>query len=168
MKLLANLLQQAKTSRKHLWFLNRLMRFIVPFNRPHGFRVLAISDEAVKTFAPYRKKNWNHVKGIHACALATVGELAAGLTLMSHFSPLTYRIIMANITIDYHYQAKKDIVATSQFSASLKESLSREIDHAGKVMQTVITELHDTDGQLVATVKTTWQIKPWKTVKTTC
>lgn len=166
MKLLADLIQKSKTSKKHLWLLNRVMAHIVPFNKPHGFRVVAITDESVQTFAAYRKKNWNHVKGIHACALATVGELAAGLALMSHFSPLQYRVIMSNITIDYHYQAKKDVIATANFPMKIKESVLSAIESQGKTLETVTTELKDSDDNLIATVKTTWQIKPWQSVKT--
>lgn len=166
MKILSTLIQRAKTSKKHLWLLNRVMSHIVPFNRPHGFRVIKIEDHVVQTFAPYHKKNWNHVKGIHACALATVGELSAGLALMSHFSPLDYRIIMSTIHIDYHYQAKKDIFATATLNADRKNALVNALHTDGKTLETVVTELNDADGQLVATVKTTWQIKPWKAVKT--
>ena len=166
MKILATLIERSKTSKKHLWLLNRLMSHIVPFNRPHGFRVIKVTDDSVQTSAPYHKKNFNHVKGIHACALATVGELSAGLALMSHFSPLEYRIIMSNITIDYHYQAKKNITATAHFDSNKKNMVLESIKTLGKTSETVVTELTDTDNQSIATVKTTWQIKPWKDVRT--
>src|SRR3990167_7232969 len=113
MKALFTLIQKSKTSKKHLWLLNRVMNHHVRFNKPHGFQIIKIEENAVQTFAPYHKKNFNHVKGIHACSIATVGELAAGLLLMSHFSPINYRVIMSNISIDYHYQAKKNIMATA-------------------------------------------------------
>lgn len=166
MKILSNLIQKSKTSKKHLWLLNHLMRYIVPFNRPHGFRVSEVTDNTVTTFAPYRKKNFNHVRGIHACAMATVGELAAGLTIMSHFSPLDYRIIMSNITIDYHYQGKKDLLATAHLSETDKNTILAALSQTDKTLQTVTTDIKDVDGMMIATVKTTWQIKPWKAVKT--
>ncbi|MDP1575020.1 MAG: YiiD C-terminal domain-containing protein [Coxiellaceae bacterium] len=166
MKILSNLIQKSKASKKHLWLLNRLMRYIVPFNKPHGFSVAKITDDYVQTFASYRKKNFNHVRGIHACALATVGELAAGLSLMSHFSPLEYRLIMSNITIDYHYQAKKNVIATATFSKNEKTAVLEALLKEGKILQTILTEIKDEENQSIATVKSTWQIKPWKAVKT--
>lgn len=166
MKILSNLLQQAQDSKKQLWLLNRLMNHTVRFNKPHGFQVIKITPEHVQTFAPYHKKNFNHVRGIHACAIATVGELAAGLILMLHFSPQDYRIIMSHIDIDYHFQAKKNIVATAGLSVSEKSTILDILKTEGKTLQTVTTDVKDDDHQSVATVKTVWQIKPWKDVQT--
>lgn len=166
MRHLSSLIQKSETSKKHLWLLNRVMNHSVKFNRPHGFQVVKISPNQVQTFAPYHKKNFNHVRGIHACAIATVGELAAGIMLMYHFSPLNYRIIMSHIQIDYHYQAKKNIIATAVFSDADKQTVLTALTHDNKTNHTVTTEIRDDDHELVATVQTTWQIKPWKDVKT--
>ncbi|MCX7124668.1 MAG: DUF4442 domain-containing protein [Gammaproteobacteria bacterium] len=166
MQILFNLIQKAEKSKLNLWLLNRVMNKAVRFNKPHGFRVIKISADQVQTFAPYHKKNFNHVRGIHACALATVGELAAGLVLMTHFSPKEYRVIMSKIEIDYHYQAKKDITATASLSPAEKEIALQALAKENKTVQTVITELYDTDQKHVATVKSTWQIKKWTDVQT--
>src|SRR3990167_213039 len=115
-KKLATLIQKAENSKLYLWLLNRVMSHAVPFNKPHGFKVIDITFHHVTTFAAYRKKNFNHVRGIHACAIATVGELAAGIVLMYHFSPAQYRFIMSTMQIDYHYQAKKNITAMAALS----------------------------------------------------
>ena len=166
MKLLSDLIQKAAQSKKHLWLLNRLTSHTVRFNKPHGFQILKITPEYVQTFAPYHKKNFNHVRGIHACAIATVGELAAGLILMYHFSPKDYRIIMSHIQIDYHFQAKKNIVATAAFSEIQKNNILSALTADSKTLQTITTEVKDDDQQSVATVQTTWQIKAWKNVAT--
>ncbi len=168
MEQLFHLIQKAQHSKKHLWLLNRVMNHTVRFNKPHGFQIIKISDDFVQTFAPYHKKNFNHVRGIHACAIATVGELAAGLILMHHFSPKEYRVIMSQIHIDYHYQAKKDIVATATISLAEKEAILQALKADNKTTQTVITEVKDDDQQHIATVKSTWQIKDWKQVQTKC
>lgn len=166
MKTLFNLIQKAQHSKIQMWLLNRVMNHAVPFNKPHGFKVITITPIQVQTVAPYHKKNFNHVRGIHACAIATVGELAAGLVLMANFSPKQYRVIMSRIEIDYHYQAKKDIVATATLSAAEKENILHTLLQDNKTSQTVITEIHDNDSNAIATVKTTWQIKKWSDVKT--
>ena len=166
MKKLIALLQKSASSRRHLWLLNRLLNHLVRFNKPHGFQVIKIDDDHVQTFAPYHKKNFNHVRGIHACAIATIGELAAGLSLMVHFSPADYRVILSSLNIDYHYQAKKDIVATAKLLSAEKESILQALQQAGKTLHTMSVDVKDSDHQAVATVKSTWQIKPWKDVKT--
>ena len=166
MEVLSNLIQKAATSNTQLWLLNRFMNYAVRFNRPHRFKISKITPDVVQTFAPYIKKNFNHVRGIHACAIATVGELAAGMLLMFHFSPAHYRVIMSRIEIDYHYQAKKDVTATARLSLETVTSLQNELQKNGKAMQTVITTLKDTNDTEIATVKTIWQVKTWLTVKT--
>lgn len=165
-KKLASLIQKSEHSKMYLWLLNRVMRHAVPFNKPHGFTVIDITAHHVTTAAPYRKKNFNHVRGIHACAIATVGELAAGIVLMYHFSPATYRFIMSTMQIDYHYQAKKNITAMATLSMEDKLNVLNSLEHTDKTTQLIISEVRDADHQLVATVRTTWQIKSWKNVKT--
>jgi acyl-coenzyme A thioesterase PaaI-like protein len=166
MEKLFNLIQKAQSSRPHLWLLNRLMNHAVPFNKPHGFQVLKISETSIQTFAPCHKKNFNHVRGIHACAIATVGELSAGLMLMHHFSQKKYRIIMSQIQIDYHYQAKKNITATAQLSPIEKTTIMEALSSDHKTSHTLVTEIRDDDQVSIATVKSTWQIKCWDQVKT--
>lgn len=166
MEKMFQLIQKAQQSKKYLWLLNRIMNHNVRFNKPHGFQIVKITDEHVQTFAPYHKKNFNHVRGIHACAIATVGELAAGLMLMVHFSPKEYRVIMSNIHIDYHYQAKKDVIATAALSAIEKENILQTLKQDNKTTHTITTEIKDDDHVLVATVKSTWQIKDWNEVRT--
>lgn len=168
MNMLFQLIQKAEKSKKHLWLLNRVMNHAVRFNKPHGFQVIKIAPNQVQTFAPYHKKNFNHVRGIHACAIATVGELAAGLMLMRHFSPKNYRVILSHLDIHYHYQAKKDIVATATLSDEEKTTLLEQLRNQNKIEKTLSTEIKDNDGNCVATVKSTWQIKDWKAVQTRC
>lgn len=165
-KKLASLITKAEHSKKHLWLLNKIMSYAVPFNKPHGFQVSTINSNYIKTFAPYHKKNFNHVKGIHACAIATVGELAAGIMLMYHFSPAEYRFIMSNMEIEYHYQAKKNITATATLTNEAKAAVLNTLKGTEKTSQLIVSEIKDDDQNLIATVKTTWQIKSWENVKT--
>lgn len=159
-------IQKAATSKKYLWLLNRLMNFAIPFNKPHGFSVIKISPEQMQTAAPYKRKNFNHISGIHACAIATIGELSAGLLLMFHFDPTLYRFIMSHLDIDYHYQAKKNIFSTTTLSLSEKEHIQQLLTTAEKTTFIMTSIIRDEDDQLIASVKTTWQIKRWKAVKT--
>lgn len=166
MKALSHLIQKAENSPKYLWLLNRIINHAVRFNKPHGFQVIKITGDRVETFAPYHKKNFNHVNGIHACAIATVSELAAGILLMYHFSPQVYRIILSTIHIDYHFQAKKDITATASLMSSEKSDMVERLTKESKTLQTVTTIIKDHDQQIIAAVQTQWQIKLWKDVRT--
>jgi len=164
---LPGLLIRARTSGFWLWVLNLLLGRLIPFNRPHGVSILTLSESQVQTTAPYRRRNHNHLRGVHACCIATVAEFSSGLLFLSRLNPNRYRLIMAKLEIEYHYQAKGRLVATSQLSdAALKEQVLKPLVATDKVLTTQTTEVHDDDGNLVATAQVTWQVKAWDKVRT--
>ena len=106
------IIQKSKRSGFYRKILNFGLNRMVPFNKPHGFKIVEISDHHLKILIPYRKANFNHIKGIHACALATVSEFTTGFLLLSRLDPKKYRLIMQSLNMDYHYQAKMDSYGT--------------------------------------------------------
>ncbi|MCK5104546.1 MAG: DUF4442 domain-containing protein, partial [Cyclobacteriaceae bacterium] len=71
---ITKIVKKAQGSSIYLKILNIGLNRMVPFNKPHGFKVVEIGDYHLKTMVPYKKSNFNHIKGIHACALATLSE----------------------------------------------------------------------------------------------
>ena len=61
MKYLRPLMEKSQSSRSALVIFNRLLRYGIPFNRRHGYRVLNIKPGQVTTLIPYRKCNRNHI-----------------------------------------------------------------------------------------------------------
>jgi acyl-coenzyme A thioesterase PaaI-like protein len=165
--LLPRLLVKARHSRRWLRVLNFMMGRIIPFNRPHGFSIVELAEERVVTCASYRRSNHNHIRGIHACAIATVAEFSAGLMLLSRLDPARYRLIMSRLDIDYLYQAKLEITAeTSLSNADLQDRVLKPLENAEShsiVMETLVI---DREGNQVARAHTTWQIKRWDKVRT--
>src|SRR5688500_15361722 len=117
-------IERAKKSKFYLWLLNMGLARMIPFNKPHGFRILEFGDYHIKLHIPYKRKNFNHIKGLHACALATLSEYGTGLLLISTLGFSVYRHIMQLLEMDYHYQGKMD--ATAHFEIS-KEWLQENI-----------------------------------------
>jgi acyl-coenzyme A thioesterase PaaI-like protein len=160
-------LKKAKTSvfyRKILnWSLNRM----IPFNKPHGFRVLEIDEYRIKTLIPYRRSNFNHIRGLHACGLATISEFTTGFLLISNLDMKKYRLIMQRLEMDYHYQGKMD--ATAEFTIS-KEWLENQVVGPLQTQDAVLipceVKIHDATGNHLTTGKVFWQIKDWSKVKT--
>jgi len=105
---ISKIVGKAKTSGFYRKILNNGLNRLVPFNKPHGFKIVEIGSHHLKTLVPYKKSNFNHIKGIHACALATLSEFTTGFLLLSRLDPKKYRIIMQNLNMEYHYQAKMD------------------------------------------------------------
>lgn len=160
-------IEHAKRSKFGLFKLNLGLGFMIPFNKPHKIKILEIKEESVKTIIPYRRKNMNHIKGIHACGMATAAEFASGFLLLMKLGSRDYRLIMESLEMKYHYQAKTDIVA--EFSANeewIDTHVKTPLKSADKIMIKCEILLHDTQGNHVATGYTNWQIKPWSKVKT--
>ena len=42
------IMERAKTSKKHLALLNFGLARMIPFNKPHGFKILELGDDFVK------------------------------------------------------------------------------------------------------------------------
>jgi acyl-coenzyme A thioesterase PaaI-like protein len=163
----STMITRAKNSKFYLWLLNIGLLRMIPFNKPHGFRIMEIGDYEIKLLLPYKHKNLNHIRGLHACALATISEYATGLLLISKLGFAKYRIIMQRLEMDYHYQGKMD--ATAHFSIS-ERWLQQQIIEPLKLQEsvTVICEIkiHDIKSNHLTTGKVHWQIKEWKRVKT--
>lgn len=164
---LEKIVAKAKQSAWGLYKLNLGLGWLIPFNKPHRIKLVKIEDEKVITRIPFRRKNLNHIRGIHACGLATAAEFASGFLLLTHLGSKKYRLIMESIEMKYHYQAKSDVTAV--FEAG-KEWVNQEIVSPLQQTESVFVrceiKLYDSESNHVATGFTNWQIKDWSKVKT--
>jgi acyl-coenzyme A thioesterase PaaI-like protein len=161
------LLEGARKSPFKLWLLNQLLGRLIPFNRPHGVRILELGTEQVTTGAGYKRKNHNHLRGVHACCIATVAEFSSGLLLLSRLNPADYRLIMAHLEVEYRYQAKSAIIAETRLSEQqLKDQILKPLAETDQLLFTQVTEVLDSQKNSIATARVTWQIKRWDRVKT--
>ncbi|MCH7513600.1 MAG: DUF4442 domain-containing protein [Bacteroidetes bacterium] len=161
------LFQKAKKSAFHLWLLNRIMWRIIPFNKPHRFLIEKVEEKGLVMKLPYIRKNLNHIKGLHACALATLTEYVTGLTLLTSLEFRKYRIIMKKIEMEYHYQGKTD--AHARFGVSdkwIEERVSNPVAQHGAVEVDCLVDIFDADNNKLCTGNVCWQIKDWEKVKT--
>lgn len=160
-------LQKAKTSTFYLKILNWSLNRMIPFNKPHDFQIVDIGDYHLKTIIPYRKSNFNHIRGLHACALATISEFTTGFLLLSKLDAKKYRLIMQRLEMDYHYQGKMDAFADFKIS---EQWLQQEIYEPLKTKEAVgivcEVKIHDSKNNHLTTGKVFWQVKDWSKVKT--
>ncbi len=164
---LPTLLQKARTSAFTRWWMNHVLDWMIPFNAPHGFRVVPMPAGGIRVKIPYWRVNRNHIKGIHACAMATAAEMCSGLSVLEHLDPKTYRLIMRSLRMEYHYQAKRPAHASC---VPLAEDIERQVLAPLRTSDTAdytsTVELHDRDGKHLATGTITWQVKRWDKVRT--
>jgi hypothetical protein len=140
---------------------------MIPFNKPHGFKVVEVSDNHLRTIIPYKKGNFNHIRGLHACGLATISEFTTGFLLISKLDMKKYRIIMQRLEMEYHYQGKMDAFAEFRLADTWIE---KEIYEPLKTQDSVVlpfeVKIYDANKNHLTTGKIFWQIKDWTKVKT--
>lgn len=163
----AKIIEKAKRSPFWLWVLNQSLYRMVPFNAPHKFQVVEMGDHKLKALIPYRRSNFNHIRGLHACALATISEFATGFLLLSRLDIKKYRLIMKRIEMEYHYQGKMNAYALFETS---DQWFAQNIIDPLKTQEAVIVpceiKIHDEKGNHITTGKVFWQVKDWTKVKT--
>lgn len=170
MKLFDNIhsfILRAESSSFWLWVLNRIIQYVIPFNRPHNFKILELGNDWVRTTCLCRRANRNHLRGIHACAIATVAEFSAGFLLLKKLDLTRYRLIMSNIEVEYLYQAREQIVSYSCLQQkTLEDQVIVPLGTQDAVTIRLESQVQDISGNNVARAVTTWQIKCWGQVRT--
>lgn len=146
--------------------LDKVLRIGIPFNAPHGFKIKKITADEVIIALPNKKLNHNHLGGIHACAMATVGEFCAGMSLLSSFGISKYRLIMSEMNVKYTYQGRVDLEGVCSPRQIDVEAVRKNLEESGRHLQELKTIIRDLNGKEVAVVTTTWQLKNWEQVKT--
>jgi len=166
MKKLLIIFEKAKRSKFFLRLLNSALWYAIPFNKPHRIKITAVHDDGISIRLPFRRKNLNHLKGIHACALATMAEYTSGVSLLTTIGT-DFRLIMKNISVTYHYQAKMDVITTQKLEKKLiEEKILTPLLSTDAVLFENTVEVYDLLTNHICTAVVEWQIKKWEKVKT--
>ena len=121
----------------------------------------------ISVFIPYWSVNRNHIKGVHACAIATASEMCSGLSVLEKLDPKQYRLIMRSLHVTYHFQAKQAARAKClPTNKEIVERVVRLLATQDAVDYTSTVEVHDVSGNHLATATVTWQVKAWSKVRT--
>ncbi|HEX7414932.1 MAG TPA: DUF4442 domain-containing protein [Bacteroidia bacterium] len=167
MNKLNSLAEKAKHSKFYLWMLNFVLLRTVPFNKSHKIKIQRIENDGLTIGAANKRYNQNHIKGIHACLLATLCEYASGLSLLLHLSPKEYRIILKSIHMTYHYQAKSNVFVKFNFvKKQVEETILIPLQTEEALYKEFTVDVFDESSNHICTGLINWQIKSWKNVKT--
>jgi acyl-coenzyme A thioesterase PaaI-like protein len=138
----------------------RLFSWAIGRSAPYTATIGAIVDELEPGYAKVllhdRKKVRNHLNSIHAIALMNLGEITSGLAVLSGM-PDDARGILAGLSMEYHKKGRGTL--TAECRCSLPETSER-------AEYTIVAEIRDTDGDLVATANARWLIGPMKKAET--
>lgn len=131
------------------WLFSRLLGRLVPYSgtiRPH---VVSLEPgRAVLRFADRRAVR-NHLRSVHAIALANAGELASGLAAAAAL-PAGVRGIPVRITIDYFHKARGELTVIG--TAAIPEV-------ADVAECEVEASIVDVAGETVARVNVLWTLE---------
>ncbi len=154
--------QKASTSKFWLWVLNRGLGYTIPFNIPHQLEIVKISTTNIATRLPLIRKNKNHLGGMHACALATIGEFTGGALIVGLLDPTKYRLILKSLKMEYYYQAKTNVHASftiteEEFEAGIITPLTLH----QSILYPIEICVYDDHQKHICTAFTVWQLKSW-------
>jgi acyl-coenzyme A thioesterase PaaI-like protein len=152
-------------SRVGLFSLQKLFILGIPFNKPHAIKFKELTHVKSSLSMANKRINHNHLGGIHACAIATVGEFTAGLLLCKNFEMAKYRVIMKDIHVEYYKQARSDINSVAEVSAEHISKMKETIIAEDKAFICLETHIYNNKCEEVALVKTNWQLKDWSKAK---
>jgi acyl-coenzyme A thioesterase PaaI-like protein len=150
-----------------IW-LNVVFKRVLPFNAPHGIKISGLNEDQVQVALPSRRANQNHLKGMHACAMATACEFCSGIAVLIRFDMTDYRLIMNRLEVEYlRRPAPGDCMAVADIPDDLAARVNAEIDTSqdGASRFVLPSRLLDSNGEVVAEAQVHWHVKPWSRVR---
>lgn len=131
------------------WLFSRMIGRIAPYSGTIRARVLELEPGRAVVQLKDRRRVRNHLRSIHAIALANLGELASGLAAAAAM-PDGVRGIPTAIAIEYLRKARGTLTATG--TAVLPQV-------TGETTANVLADIRDHSGASVATVRVRWQLE---------
>lgn len=120
----------------------------VPYSGALGARVRTLEPGHALVQLKERRGVRNHLRSVHAIALANLGEMTSGLAMLTGL-PAGVRGIVTSLTIEYGRKARGLLTAESRVTAP---------EVTGDVEFDVRAEIRDESGAVVATVTVRWRL----------
>jgi acyl-coenzyme A thioesterase PaaI-like protein len=133
------------------WLFSRLLGFFAPYSGTIGANIVELKPGHALLALRDRRKVRNHLRSVHAIALANLGEVTSGLALMSAL-PGGMRGIITSLSIEYLKKARGRLLAESRCTPPSITSASEDIAF------NVITEIRDAEEDIVARATVTWRL----------
>lgn len=134
------------------WLFSKLIGYAIPYTGSVQPRVVSLEPGHAIVNLHDRRRVRNHLKSIHAIALANLAEFTTGIATLSGMPPGS-RAILTGLQVEYHKKARGTLKAeckTKPPAAVEEQSLQVE------------ARIYNAEGDCVATGVATWLIGPEK------
>jgi acyl-coenzyme A thioesterase PaaI-like protein len=128
----------------------RVLRWAVPYTASVFPLVREVRPGYARVQMRDRPRLSNHLKSIHAIALANIGEFTGGIAMTATL-PANVRSILIKIEVDYLKKARGMITAECHCTVP---TVTESVNHK------VVTNVRDPGGEEVARVTATWRLSP--------
>jgi acyl-coenzyme A thioesterase PaaI-like protein len=130
------------------WLFSRALGLYIPYTGSIRAHVLDLSSRGSRVAMRDRRRNRNHLRSVHAVALANLGELSTGLALTVALPPQS-RIILRRLEIEYLKKARGRLVASAPVDRD-------KLPASGDVW--IHSEIRDAKNELVAKTQALWKV----------
>jgi acyl-coenzyme A thioesterase PaaI-like protein len=132
------------------WIFSRLVGRMAPYTGTMGAQVVVLEPGRARVLLRDRRRVRNHLRSVHAIALANLGELASGLAATAAM-PAGVRGIPVSLRIDFLKKARG--LLTADGTASLPAVGESPLDAE------VAARITDGAGDDVASVRVVWRLE---------
>ncbi len=117
----------------------------IPYLQPHHLEVTEQTVEHIRVRMPFGKQLTNHVGTLHASALFTIAETAAGLHATDLIPGNRAIPLLRGATVNYTRRAGGDLTATARVKDGSASDVCAEFDVQDRA--DVVIEVDVTDGE---------------------
>jgi len=132
------------------WLFSRVLGLVVPYSGTIGATVVELGPGHARVCLRDRRRVRNHLRSIHAMALANLGELCTGLALNCGLSS-SLRAILVSFTMQYRKKARGELMAECRCQPP-RANEEREVE--------LTAEIRDGADDVVAVASARWRVGP--------
>lgn len=132
------------------WLFSRLFGWLVPYSGSVRPLITRMEPGHVTVRLRDRRAVRNHLRSVHAIALANVGEVASGLAMVAALPP-TVRGILVGLEVTYVKKARGPLEAECHCGVPEVTSPAEHV---------AVAHVRDASGEEVATITARWLLGP--------